>query len=294
MYKKKIVILIDGHSYLYRIYYAKLKNTHARFLYTKIIYSFLYVLKNILLQYKPETLIIIFDSKKKNFRNQLFKNYKANRPNMPNLLKIILLKIQNILINIGIPTIIIPKFEADDVIGTLSNILEKKGQFVLIITCDKDLSQLINKNIYVLNHINNNILNTNTIKKQYGIYPNLIIDFLSLTGDAVDNIPGVIGIGKKTAILLLQKIGNIKKIYNNLKKISTLNIRGKKNIIDKLKQGKKMAFLSYKLAKIKIDVPINQKYQSKKLLSLFYPCTFDNVYYIKIIYELKNIIINNT
>lgn len=292
MYKKKIVILIDGHSYLYRIYYSKIKKIHARFMCSQVIYSFLYIIKNILIYYKPEKLIIIFDSKKKNFRNKLFNQYKNNRPNMPNLLKLILIKIQNILINIGIPILIIPTVEADDVIGTLSKISEKKGKFVLIITCDKDLSQLINNNIYVLNHINNSILNINTIKKQYGIVPHLIIDFLSLTGDKVDNIPGVMGIGKKTATILIKNIGSIQKIYDNLNQINTLIIRGKKNIIYKLKTGKKMAFLSYQLAKIKIDVYLNQKYESLNFCSLYSPCTFNNMYYMNIIYDIKNTIIN--
>ncbi|CAL4043166.1 DNA polymerase I [Buchnera aphidicola (Takecallis arundicolens)] len=292
MYKKKIVILIDGHSYLYRIYYSKIKKIHAHLICTQVIYSFLYTLKNILKYYKPEKLIIIFDSKKKNFRNKLFQQYKNNRPNMPNLLKLILFKIQNILINIGIPILIIPTVEADDVIGTLSKISEKKGKFVLIITCDKDLSQLINNNIYVLNHINNSILNVETIKKKYGIVPKLIIDFLSLTGDTVDNIPGVVGIGKKTASILIKNIGNIKKIYNNLNKINTLIIKGKKNIIYKLQNGKKMAFLSYQLAKIKIDVNLNKTYESLNFCSLYSPCTFNNLYYIKIIYDIKNTIIN--
>lgn len=293
MYKKKIIILIDGNSYLYRIYYAQCNKLHQKNLCSKVIYNMLYVLKNILLTYKPDNLIIVFDSKEKNFRNKIFHQYKKNRPSMPNLLKLIFLKMKNVLINIGIPIMSIPTFEADDVIGTLSQHAEKNGEFVLIVTCDKDLAQLVNKNIYILNNMDNNILNIYEIKKKYGVTPKLIIDFLSLVGDQSDNIPGVVGIGKKTAIKLINDIGCIKKIYNNFSKISHCNIRGLKNIIKKLYCGKKMAFLSYKLAKIKIDIKLNQEYQKINFLEIFCPCTFDNIKYIHMIYNIKNIIINN-
>ncbi|QCI27269.1 5'-3' exonuclease H3TH domain-containing protein [Buchnera aphidicola] len=291
--KKKVIILIDGNSYLYRVYYARLKNTNKNILCFQVIYNILYIFKKILIQYKPKKFIIIFDSKKKNFRNKIFKNYKNNRPKMPDILKKISLKIKNILLNIGIPVIIIPKFEADDIIGTISKLAEKNGDYVLIGTCDKDLTQLVNKNIYILNNISNTILNSQDIYKKYGVNPNLMIDFLSLIGDQSDNIPGVLGIGKKTASILLNNIGCIKNIYNNIYKILSIKMKGRKNVIKKLYYGKKMAFLSYKLAKIKIDVKLNVKYKTLNLHSLFYPCTYDNYKYINIIYDIKNIIFNN-
>ncbi|QCI26068.1 5'-3' exonuclease H3TH domain-containing protein [Buchnera aphidicola] len=294
MYKKKIVILIDGNSYLYRIYYAKYKKIKENILCTKVIYSMLYILKNIFLTYKPNNLIVVFDSKSKNFRKKIFNEYKANRTSMPNLLKLISSKFKKILINIGIPIISIPTFEADDVIGTLSKDAEKNKEFVLIATCDKDLAQLVNKNIYILNHLNNKIFNIQKIKKKYGVTPDLIIDFLALTGDQSDNIPGVKGIGKKTAIILINKIGGINKIYKNISNIVNYNIKGQKNIIKKLIKGKKMAFLSYQLSKIKSNIILKQKYKTINLLSIFCPCKSYNIQYIHIIYKLKNIILKNT
>ncbi|CAL4322476.1 5'-3' exonuclease H3TH domain-containing protein [Buchnera aphidicola] len=293
MNKKKNVILIDGHSYLYRSYYGLFKNRHQYYHLDDIIYQILYIFKTMFIKYKPNKFIIIFDKDKKNFRNKIFEPYKKNRKKMPEKLKIqipILIKILN---NIGIPVISIPNVEADDVIGTISKQEEKKNRHVFIGTSDKDLTQLVNKNIHIINNMNNSILTENEVKKKYGVYPNFMIDFLSLVGDVSDNIPGVKGIGKTIAIKLINKIGPIKKIYKNLSKIHQMEFRGHQNIIKKLCDGKDMAFLSYQLIQLKFNVNIDKKYLPFNLKQLFQPCQYYNVKYINIIHDMKKIILNN-
>ncbi|WP_343182414.1 5'-3' exonuclease [Buchnera aphidicola] len=292
-YFRKSVILIDGHCYAYRIYYGQIKNNKKINLKEKFIKNILYVVKKIILKYQPKKIIIIFDNKKKSFRDKIFKKYKKNRNPIPKILKKYIKDLQSILVNIGIPIFCIPYVEADDVIGTLSKIIEKNGDVVLIVTSDKDLTQLINKNIYILNIIDKKIINFHQVKKKYGVYPNLIVDLLSLVGDPSDNIPGVKGIGKKTAVQLLNNIGCIKKIYKNYHKIYMLNFRNKKNIVKRLLEGEKMANLSYKLAKIKLNVICSKEYKKNNLYELYKPCKYNNIKYINIIYEIKKNIINS-
>ncbi|CAL4322309.1 DNA polymerase I [Buchnera aphidicola (Pterocallis alni)] len=256
MNNKKIIILLDGYSYIYRFYFVALKNQNIE----NTIYLFFYTIQNILKTYLPKKFIVIFDSKEKNFRTKIFQKYKKNRKKIPFELIQIINTIYKILIHLGIPTLCIPNVEADDVIATISKLAEKNGDITLIGTIDKDLTQLVNKNIYILNKNHYNISSSVDIKKKYGVHPKYIIDLFALIGDQSDNIPGVKGIGKKTAIKLILSIGSINQIYKNLKKIHTLPLKGKKNILKKLIEGKNMAILSYKLIKLKINVDIKKKY----------------------------------
>ncbi|CAL4322749.1 5'-3' exonuclease H3TH domain-containing protein [Buchnera aphidicola] len=261
MHKKKLVILLDGSYYLYKSYYGFMSltsNTHKT---SEAIYGILKIIRNILIQYAPHKLIIVFDSKKKNFRQKIFPEYKKNRIPIPKELKIQIPVIYKIIDDLGIPILSIPHVEADDVIGTLSVIAQKKGENVLIGTADKDFSQLVNEDVKIFNNINHTILGPKEIKKKYGVPPKLIIDLLSLMGDKTDNIPGIFGIGQKIATKLLLNIGCIIKIYKNINQILSLPIRNINNIFKKVKDGKNKAFLSYKLAKIKINVNLNQEYE---------------------------------
>ncbi|QFQ32594.1 5'-3' exonuclease [Buchnera aphidicola (Aphis fabae)] len=254
---KKPVIIIDGTLYLYRSYFT--------FQYFKndqenpygAIYGILKTIKNILVKYyNSKKIIIIFDSSKKTFRNKIFTEYKKNRPKMPNSLYIQIKPLFYILKEIGIKTLSIPGIEADDIIGSFAHKIEKSGEQVLIVSCDKDMIQLVTNNISILNTSNNEIITPSKIQKTYGINPLEFIDLLALMGDKSDNIPGVPKIGIKTALFLLQKFSNIQNIYNNIEKIQLLSLRNAKNIYTQLKKYKDTALLSYKLAKIKLDIPI--------------------------------------
>ncbi|CAL4324222.1 DNA polymerase I [Buchnera aphidicola (Neophyllaphis podocarpi)] len=265
MISKKILILIDGSYYLYRSYYAlkNLKNEKGE--QSGAIYGVINLIINLIKKYKTKNIAIIFDYKKKNFRNKIFAEYKANRKIMPENLKNQIAPLIKIIKAIGIPFISIKNVESDDVIGTLCKQAEKDNRKVIIVTSDKDMAQLVTKNINIINDNIDYIMGIKEIKKKYGVYPKNIIDLLALTGDKSDNIPGIKGIGPKTAIKLIEEIGDLTLIYKNLKKILTIKIRGAKNIIKKLNKDKKNALISYKLVKIKLNVKLQISLENIKI-----------------------------
>lgn len=184
---------------------------------------------------------------------------------MPENLKKQIAPLIKIIKAIGIPFISIKNVESDDVIGTLCKKAEKDNIKVIIVTSDKDMAQLVTKNINIINDNIDYIMGIKEIKKKYGVYPKNIIDLLALTGDKSDNIPGIKGIGPKTAIKLIEEIGNLKLIYKNLKKILTIKIRGAQNIIKKLNKDKENALMSYKLAEIKLNVKLQISHKNIKI-----------------------------
>ncbi|AEH39854.1 5'-3' exonuclease domain of DNA polymerase I [Buchnera aphidicola (Cinara tujafilina)] len=262
---KKKIILIDGHFCMYKIYFAypPLHNNIGET--TTILYGMIKLINSIIIKFQPDNIIIIFDTHTKTFRHQLYKKYKDNRLSIPKKLLNQVNPLKKIIKFMGIPIIYINNFEADDIIGTLSNIFQKKNFHNIIYSADKDMVQLINKNIFVNPGNIKKLLKKKDIYKIYGVYPKSIADFLSLVGDPSDNIPGVIGIGKKTAAILLKNFNSINKIYNNIKKIKNLPIRGIKRKIEYLKIGKKNAFLSYNLTKIKTNIDLKCDISTLKL-----------------------------
>lgn len=250
------LILVDGSSYLYRAYHAFPPLTNSAGEPTGAMYGVLNMLRSLLLQYKPSHVAVVFDAKGKTFRDELFEAYKSHRPPMPDDLRAQIEPLHTMVKAMGLPLLAISGVEADDVIGTLALAAEKMGKPVLISTGDKDMAQLVSPNITLINTMNNAILGPDEVEEKYGIPPSLIIDFLALMGDSSDNIPGVAGVGEKTAQALLQGLGGVKDIYDNLDKVATLTFRGAKTMAAKLEQNKEMAFLSYQLATIKIDVEL--------------------------------------
>ncbi|CBA18971.1 DNA polymerase I [Erwinia amylovora ACW56400] len=219
-------------------------------------YGVLNMLRSLLLQYKPSHVAVVFDAKGKTFRDELFEEYKSHRPPMPDDLRAQIEPLHKMVKAMGLPLLAIPGVEADDVIGTLALEAEKAGRAVLISTGDKDMAQLVTPDITLINTMNNAILGPDEVVEKYGIPPSLMIDFLALMGDSSDNIPGVAGVGEKTAQALLQGLGGVKDIYANLDKVATLTFRGAKTMAAKLEQNKEMALLSYQLATIKTDVEL--------------------------------------
>ncbi|WP_336798250.1 DNA polymerase I [Erwinia aphidicola] len=250
------LILVDGSSYLYRAYHAFPPLTNSAGEPTGAMYGVLNMLRSLLLQYKPSHVAVVFDAKGKTFRDELFEAYKSHRPPMPDDLRAQIEPLHTMVKAMGLPLLAISGVEADDVIGTLALAAEKMGKPVLISTGDKDMAQLVSPNITLINTMNNAILGPDEVEEKYGIPPSLIIDFLALMGDSSDNIPGVAGVGEKTAQALLQGLGGVKDIYDNLDKVATLTFRGAKTMAAKLEQNKEMAFLSYQLATIKTDVEL--------------------------------------
>ncbi len=277
--KNHPVIIIDGSLYLYSSYYGFREFQHTSGQSCGAIYGMLKMIDNIFKKYKhSEKFIIVFDSPQKTFRKKLFKEYKKNRMSMPNALCMQIQPLFRILKKIGIKVLTIPGIEADDIIGSLAYKLENIGEKILIISHDKDMLQLVTKNINIFNKKDNRIITPEIIKEKYGIAPKEFIDLLALVGDVSDNIPGIPKIGIKTALFLLNNFSNIVNIYNNIEKIQFLPLRNAKNIAIELKNNKKTAFLSYELAKIKLNISIDinlnemiiKKYCSKNTFRVFH------------------------
>ncbi|BAS47535.1 DNA polymerase I [Aggregatibacter actinomycetemcomitans NUM4039] len=250
------LVLVDGSSYLYRAFHAFPPLTNSAGEPTGAMYGVLNMLKSLISQVQPSHIAVVFDAKGKTFRDEMFEQYKSHRPPMPDDLRKQIQPLHDMIRALGIPLLVVDGVEADDVIGTLASQASKNGQKVLISTGDKDMAQLVDDNIMLINTMNNSLLDRAGVIEKYGIPPELIIDYLALMGDSSDNIPGVAGVGEKTALGLLQGIGSMAQIYANLDKIAELPIRGAKKLGEKLLAEKAMADLSYALATIKTDVEL--------------------------------------
>ncbi|MBE4952121.1 DNA polymerase I [Haemophilus parainfluenzae] len=251
------LVLVDGSSYLYRAFHAFPPLTNSAGEPTGAMYGVLNMLKSLISQVQPSHIAVVFDAKGKTFRDEMFEQYKSHRPPMPDDLRKQIQPLHDIIRALGIPLLVIEGVEADDVIGTLAVAASKANKKVLISTGDKDMAQLVDDNIMLINTMNNTLLDREAVIEKYGIPPELIIDYLALMGDSADNIPGVAGVGEKTALGLLQGIGSMAEIYANLDKVAELPIRGAKKLGDKLSAEKEMADLSYRLATIKTDVALD-------------------------------------
>lgn len=216
---KNKVVLIDGSSYLYRAFYAlpPLKSPDGKP--TGAIYGFIRMLLKTINLFNTPYIAVAFDLPGKTVRHEKFKEYKATRKETPNDLKAQIPTIKEIIKLLGINIIEKPSYEADDIIATLSKKAEKEGYEVIIVTPDKDMNQLINENIKIYNPMKDEIVDTEKIKENYGILPTQFLDYLTLIGDNIDNIPGIKGVGPKTATLLLNEFGNLENILKNIDKL---------------------------------------------------------------------------
>lgn len=249
----KTIVLVDGSSYLFRAYHALPSLTTSKGLATGAVKGVLNMLLSLQKQYPTDYFAVVFDAKGKTFRNDIYNEYKANRPPMPDDLREQIQPLHDVIDALGIPRIVVDNVEADDVIGTLSKQGVEKGYQVIISTSDKDMAQLVNPNVVLIDTMKNSILDEAGVEKKFGIPPSMIIDFLALMGDKSDNIPGMPGVGEKTALGLLQGIGNIDAIYQNLDKVAELSLRGAKTLATKIEANKDLVDLSYTLATIKLD-----------------------------------------
>ncbi|MEM7419523.1 MAG: DNA polymerase I [Pseudomonadota bacterium] len=254
--KKPPFILVDGSSYLFRAFHGLPPLTNSKGQDTGAIYGVVNMLKSLIKQYNPTHMAVIFDAKGKTFRDDIYKEYKANRPPMPEELRSQIEPLHAIIRAMGLPVIVESGVEADDVIGTLANHATAKGIDTLISTGDKDMAQLVNEHVTLINTMTNQLMDVDGVNTKFGIPPELVIDFLALKGDKVDNIPGVPGVGDKSAQALLNGIGGIEDIYQNLDKIADLSFRGSKTMAAKMQEYEEQARLSYTLATISIDLDL--------------------------------------
>ncbi|CDT72527.1 DNA polymerase I [Vibrio crassostreae] len=256
------LILIDGSSYLYRAFHAYPGTMSNGDIPTNAVYGVVNMLRSMMRQFASDRIAVIFDAKGKTFRDDMYPEYKANRPPMPDDLRCQIEPLHNVIRAMGLPLISIPGVEADDVIGTLASQASAIGMPVLISTGDKDMAQLVDDNVTLINTMTNVVMDREGVIEKFGIPPELIIDYLALMGDKVDNIPGVPGVGDKSATALLQGIGSIEKLYQNLDDIAALGFRGSKTMAKKLIDNKDNAEMSYELATIKLDVELEETPES--------------------------------
>lgn len=254
-------ILIDGSSYLYRAFHAYPSSMTNGEIPTNAVYGVVSMIRALVRQFPCERVAVVFDAKGKTFRDELYSDYKSHRPPMPSELRCQIEPLHQLIQAMGLPLLSIEGVEADDVIGTLAVQASQQGIPVLISTGDKDMAQLVDDNITLINTMTNQILDREGVIEKFGIAPELIIDYLALMGDKADNIPGVPGVGEKTALALLQGIGGLTQLYQRLDEIADLGFRGAKTMGKKLADHEADARLSYQLATIKLDVDLPLKPQ---------------------------------
>jgi len=250
-----VIFLIDGHSIAFRAFYALPETLTTKDGFpTNVIHGFLMMISKLVNNYDVEEIIITWDVSKKTFRNEIYDEYKANRSSSPDNFKIQIKELQNLLSKFNLPQLSLEGYEADDVLGSLSHFFNKKNKKVTIVTGDRDSFQLISSKtriMYTKRGISDvEIYDSEAFIQKYEILTSQYVEYLALKGDKSDNIPGLPGVGEKTAISLLQKYKNISNIYKNL---SQLTPKLQTNFVE----NKDILLMSKKLAKIKTDLDLN-------------------------------------
>lgn len=273
------LILVDGSSYLYRAFHASeranLRTADGRP--TGAIRIMTNMLRSLMRQYQDSHVAVIFDARGKNFRHEMYSEYKATRKPMPDDLRSQIDPIHQIVRALGLPLLMIEGVEADDVIGTLAKEATEKKINTIISTGDKDIAQLVTEHVSLIDTMNDAYTDLQGVESKFGIPASLIIDYLALMGDSSDNIPGMPGVGQKTALALLNGIGSIDEIAGRLDEVAALGFRGSKNFAEKFAEHKEIVLLSRELATIKTDVelPVSidnlemQPIDKEQLLTLF-------------------------
>ncbi len=244
--KQKKLVLVDGSSYLFRAYHGLPKLESPTRHPTGAIYGVLNMLRKLIRDEQPDRVAVVFDAKGKTFRNDIYPEYKANRPPMPDELRVQIEPLHEIIKKQGLPLISIEGVEADDVIGTMSRQATEQGYEVLISTGDKDMAQLVNENVRLINTMNNHFMDEAAVVEKFQVRADQIIDYLALMGDSSDNIPGVPKVGPKTAAKWIDEYGGLKGVMDNADEI-----KGK--VGEYLRESLGFLPMSYELATIKLD-----------------------------------------
>jgi DNA polymerase-1 len=269
--KEKTIYLIDGSAYIYRAYHAVRGLTNSKGLPTNAAFGFTRMLLKLIEDRVPEYVVMFFDAKGLTFRHEIYEEYKANRPPMPEDMSVQIPYIKEITKGFNIPVVEMPGFEADDLIGTFGRKAEDAGFSVVMVTGDKDFMQLVTEKAVIWDPMKEKTIDIKTVKESFGVDPFQLIDIMGLSGDTSDNIPGVPGIGPKTAMSLVKTFGSMEHLYEQVDTIT------KKKQQQNLVQYKEQAFLSKDLVKINTDVPVSfnlEDFKSKapdntRLASLF-------------------------
>jgi len=243
------LVLVDGSSYVYRAFHALPPLSNSRGEPTGAVLGVLNMLLKFLKDYQPRRIAVVFDAPGKTFRDELFTEYKAHRPSMPDDLRAQIGPLLEIIEAQGLPLLRVPGVEADDVIGTLARRAAQAGQTVLISTGDKDMAQLVDGSITLVNTMNNTVLDRDAVKAKFDVYPEQIVDYLALVGDTSDNIPGIDKVGPKTGARLLQQYGGLDELIGRVAEVP-----GK--VGENLRTGLTTLELSRRLATIRTDLTL--------------------------------------
>ena len=253
---RKQLILVDGSGYIFRAFHALPPMNTSRGLPTQAVYGFIRMLLKLLKDVRPSHIAIVFDSPKRTFRDDLFADYKANRTEAPNDLIVQIPYIHRAVEAFRIKSLMIEGFEADDVIGTLAKRAAKEDFVVTLITADKDFMQLVGPHVTLWDTMRDKRVGAREVRERFGVEPSALVDIQALTGDTIDNIKGVPGVGEKTASALIQKFGRIKQLYENLDRIEEAGIRGAKKVAGLLAEHRAAVDLARRLVRIETDMPL--------------------------------------
>lgn len=253
------VYLVDGSSYIFRAFFALPPLSNSSGLPTNAIYGFANTMLKFLKDQQPDYLAVILDAGRETFRNELYEDYKGNRPEAPPDLIPQFPYIRKVLAAMDIFLMELEGFEADDLIATLSRQFTADGIEVVVVSGDKDLMQLVAERVKILDTAKAKWIGPEGVREKFGVAPEQVVDVVGLMGDAVDNIPGVKGIGEKTAVALIQKFGSLESLYAHLNELENLGLRGTSRIRKALTDQKEAAFLSRRLATVRTDAPVEVK-----------------------------------
>jgi len=264
--------LIDGNSYIYRAYYAIRELSNSKGLPTNALYGFTNMLFKILKEKQPDSIAISFDSPVPTERHKIYEDYKAQRPETPDDLLQQIPHIRRIVAAFCIPVFEIPGYEADDVLGTIAKKASQQGMDVYIVTSDKDMLQIVDERVKIYDPMKDRMLDTEYVKDRYGILPGRISEFMALTGDPIDNIPGVKGVGQKTAKDLLTEFISIDDLLSNADRIKRQKLRTLiKNNADMIKLSKTLATLD---TSVPLDVDFKDIHAKWDIFTIFPITTF--------------------
>ena len=247
--KQETIYLIDGSSYIHRAYHAMGGLSNSKGFPTGAVLGFTNMIMKTIKDYSPRYIAVVFDAKGPNFRHEKFPAYKANRPAMPEDLRVQIPLIHEIVDAYALPSLLIEGFEADDIIATLTQQARERGWDVVIVSADKDMMQLVGSGVRMWDPQRDAVFDPEAVRKKFGVPPNQLLDMLALMGDSSDNVPGVPGVGQKTAALLIQQFGSLDGVYSNLDQVSQPKIR------DNLTENRDKAFLSRDLITLNCEVP---------------------------------------
>ncbi|MFQ5681985.1 MAG: 5'-3' exonuclease H3TH domain-containing protein [Candidatus Binatia bacterium] len=250
------VYLLDGSSYVFRAFFALPPLSNAAGLPTHAIYGFTTMTLSFLKSRQPKYVAVVLDAGRETFRNEIYPDYKGNRPEAPPDLIPQFPYIRKILEALNLPALELDGFEADDLIATLSRVYASQGTEVVIVSGDKDFMQLVSTKIKLLDTAKKKWVGVEQVKEKFGVEPSEVVEVMGLLGDSIDNIPGVKGIGIKTATVLIQKYHSLENLFDHLDELERTGLKGPDRIRSALISGKESAYLSRRLATVRTDVPI--------------------------------------